>query len=75
MKFSLLNISMNNSLIEPGTRYFLSETLKKCNIQKKNKNFILLNIGLFLLFIVIIILYLAFKYKINQLIQNWKKKV
>ena len=54
---------MNPKLIEPGTKYFLSETLKKCNIQKKTKNVFLLNIGLLFFFIITLILYLAFKYK------------
>jgi hypothetical protein len=65
---------MNHSLIEPGTRYFLSETLKNCNMQRQHKNFILLNIGLFLLFIIIIILYLAFKFKNKPTASELEKK-
>ena len=50
-------------LIEPGVKYFLNETLKNCNnIREKYNNF-LFNIGLFILFIIIISLILLIKYK------------
>ena len=54
---------MNPKLTEPGTKYFLSETLKNCNIKKKSKNVLLLNVGLLFFFIIVLILYLAYKYK------------
>jgi len=67
---------MNPRLIEPGTKYFLSETLKSCNIRKKSKNVFLLNIGLLFFFIIILTLYLAYKYKTKPTekdIENKKK--
>tara|TARA_B110001450_G_scaffold3595_1_gene3725 strand:- start:33 stop:371 length:339 start_codon:yes stop_codon:yes gene_type:complete len=54
---------MNPRLTEPGTKYFLSETLKNCNIKKKSKNVFLLNLVLLIVFIIILIIYLAYKYK------------
>lgn len=54
---------MNPRLTEPGTKYFLSETLKNCNIKKKSKNEFLLNLVLLIVFIIILIIYLAYKYK------------
>lgn len=35
-------------LIEPGVKYFLSETLKQCNQFKNKYNNILFNISLFI---------------------------
>jgi hypothetical protein len=54
---------MNPRLTEPGTKYFLSETLKICNKKKKSKNVFLLNVGLLIFFITALLLYLAYKYK------------
>jgi len=54
---------MNPRLTEPGTKYFLSETLKNCNIKKKSNNEFLLNLVLLIVFIIILIIYLAYKYK------------
>ena len=42
-------MNSNPSLIEPGTRYFLKETLRNVNKQKKINNNISVNIGLLLL--------------------------
>ncbi len=53
---------MNPQLTEPGTKYFLSETLKMCNTKKQNKHTLLFNAGLLLLFISTLLLYLAYKY-------------
>ena len=36
---------MNPRLTEPGTKYFLSETLKNCNIKKKSNNEFLLKLS------------------------------
>lgn len=50
-------------LTEPGVKYFLNETLKRChNIREKYNNMIF-NISLFFLFIIIISLILIIKYK------------
>lgn len=53
-------------LIEPGTKYFLSETLKNCNKSRTYYNNILLNVSLLSFFIIIISLYLGYKYKIKK---------
>lgn len=65
---------MNPKLIEPGTKYFLSETLKSCNVKKKSKNVFLLNIGLLFFFIIILTLYLAYKYKTKPTPKDIEKK-
>jgi len=54
---------MNPKLTEPGTTYFLSETLKNCNLRKKTRNILFLNIALLIFFITTLVLYLAYKYK------------
>jgi hypothetical protein len=51
------------TLIEPGVKYFLNETLKQCHVFKNNYNNYLLNIGLFIAFLVILGLVLLYKYK------------
>ena len=63
-------------LIEPGTKYFLSETLKNCNKSRTYYNNILLNISLLSLFILVISLYLGYKYnnKKNKSSEDKTKK-
>ena len=55
-------MNSNPSLIEPGTRYFLKETLRNVNKQKKINNNISVNIGLLLFFVLIFGLLLVYKY-------------
>jgi hypothetical protein len=50
-------------LIEPGVKYFLNETLKQCRDIKNKYQNILLNVGLFLGFLILLGLILLFKYK------------
>lgn len=50
-------------LTEPGIKYFLSETLKQCNINKNKYYNLLINSGLFILFIIILAIILIIKYK------------
>lgn len=68
--FSIIKvISMNYDnfskplLIEPGVKYFLNETLKQCRDFKNKYQNILLNVGLFLGFLILLGLILLFKYK------------
>ena len=68
--FSIIKvISMNYDdfskplLIEPGVKYFLNETLKQCRDIKNKYQNILLNVGLFLGFLILLGLILLFKYK------------
>jgi hypothetical protein len=53
----------NPQLIEPGTKYFLNETLKQCHIYKSNYHNTLINIGLFIGFLIILASILFYKYK------------
>jgi hypothetical protein len=50
-------------LTEPGIKYFLSETLKQCNINKNKYYNLVINASLFLLFIFILAIILLIKYK------------
>jgi hypothetical protein len=51
------------SLVEPGMKYFLRETLKQCHhFREKYHNF-LFNLGLLLLFLLILGVILLYKYK------------
>lgn len=51
------------SLIEPGVKYFLSETLKKCSEYKNIYYNIIFNVSLFFIFLVILGSILLVKYK------------
>ena len=61
---------MNNNpkLIEPGTHYFLKETLKQCNYFKLKRKTLIANAFLFLFFASIIggFLYYKFRTKPNE---------
>ena len=50
-------------LIEPGVKYFLSETLKKCHVFNESHNIFLFNLSLFIGFLIILGVVLLFKYK------------
>ena len=53
----------NPTLIEPGTRYFLKETLKKCNMKKNHYYSGILNFSLLLFFMLILGVFLFYKHK------------
>ena len=50
-------------LVEPGIKYFLHETLKKCKDYKEKYNNYLYNTGLFIFFILILGAILLYKYR------------
>jgi len=50
-------------LVEPGIKYFLHETLKKCKEYKETYNNYLYNAGLFIFFILILGAILLYKYR------------
>jgi hypothetical protein len=50
-------------LTEPGVKYFLSQTLKQCHIVKNNFHNIVINVGLFVSFVLVLGLILLYKYK------------
>ncbi len=51
------------TLIEPGVKYFLNQTLKQCHIFRENHNNLLFNSSLLAIFLIILALILLFKYK------------
>ena len=50
-------------LIEPGVKYFLNETLKQAHAFKMKYYNVVFNVGLFILFVVILGSILIYKYK------------
>ena len=50
-------------LTEPGVKYFINETLKQCHHFKEQYQNMLFNIGLLVLFLVILGILLIYKYK------------
>ncbi len=50
-------------LTEPGVKYFLNETLKQCHVFKEKYNNYLFNIGILVLFFIILGSLLIYKYK------------
>ena len=63
----------NLKLTEPGVRYFLSASLKKCNENRIYYNTIYLNFFLLFVFCFIVSLILYFKHK-NKLTEKEKKQ-
>ena len=62
-------------LIEPGVKYFLSETLKQCHEFKNKYNNYIINIVLLILFIIILCFILLYKYrgKLTPVEKNMKE--
>jgi hypothetical protein len=50
-------------LTEPGVKYFLNETLKQCHIFKEKYHNYLFNIGILVLFLILLGGLLIYKYK------------
>jgi hypothetical protein len=50
-------------LTEPGVKYFINETLKQCHQFKENHQHIIFNIGLLVMFFIILGVFLFYKYK------------
>lgn len=50
-------------LTEPGTKFFLNETLKQCHIMRSNYHNIVINMSLFFGFLIILGAILFYKYK------------
>ena len=63
---------MSGSLVEPGVKYFISETLKNCNKAKMEYYSTLLNIFLFTSLITIVGMILYFNYKTDD--QSYKQR-
>ncbi len=62
------------SLIEPGAKYFLKETLKKVHCDKTEYDNTLFNVFLFLMFLFIIFFILNYKYKSKPNEEEKKRK-
>jgi len=61
-------------LIEPGTKYFLSENLKNCHKRRVTKNIIFINISLLISFILIVSFYLMYKKKNKETDETKEKR-
>ena len=63
--YLLMNSIKCNSpmLTEPGVKYFINETLKQCHQFKENHQHIIFNIGLLVMFFIILGILLFYKYK------------
>lgn len=75
--YIILNMFEKNikpTLTEPGVKYFLNETLKKCHQFKESYKDLLFNIFLFLCFLFILGIILFFKYKGKLTPQEIKQK-
>lgn len=66
-------IDNNSPLTEPGVRYFLSASLKKCNEKRIDYEHFLTNLFLFFGFFGILSSVLYYKYK-NKISENDKNK-
>lgn len=68
--------NMGPTLVEPGMKYYVTETLKKCNKFKNNYYNLIINIILFLIFILAIssFLYTKYNYHNNKELKLKKKK-
>tara|TARA_Y100000780_G_C13694333_1_gene420831 strand:+ start:7345 stop:7659 length:315 start_codon:yes stop_codon:yes gene_type:complete len=65
---------MNPSLVEPGVKYFLSNTLRRCSENKTVYYNYLFNIGCFLFFVLGTSTFLYIKYKSHNNVEFKKKK-
>lgn len=55
--------SSTPTLVEPGVKYFIRETLKKCHGYKETYKNQIFNVGLFVSMVVIVGIVLAYRYK------------
>lgn len=57
------NDNIKPMLTEPGVKYFINETLKQCHRFKEQYQNMLYNIGLFVMFLILLGILLIYKYK------------
>ena len=62
------------SLTEPGVKYFLSQTLKQCHTVRIKYNNLIVNIGLFAGFMVVLGTILLYKYKGKPTLKDRENK-
>lgn len=55
--------SIKPMLTEPGVKYFINETLKQCHSIKESYQNTVVNVWLFILFLIVLGILLVFKYK------------
>jgi len=59
-----MNFEMSKpELVEPGVKYFLHQSLKQCHIIKEKMHNTIFNIGLFIVFLIVLCIILFYKYK------------
>ena len=70
----MMNIQYAPSLTEPGVKYFLQETLKKCKLKRDKYNNRILNLSLLILFVILVCALLYYKYRTRPTEEDRKKK-
>ena len=60
---NLDNTFLRPMLTEPGVKYFLNETLKQCHKYKEKYQNTVFNIGLLLMFLIVLGIILMYKYR------------
>jgi hypothetical protein len=74
MSFNIQNDFSKPLLVEPTTKHFLNETLKKCREFKNRYNNFIFNLSLTVFFVVVLGSVLYFKYKGKPSIKDIKKR-
>lgn len=62
------------TLIEPGVKYFLNQTLNQCHSFKVKHQNLMINIGIFIGFVVVLGAFLLYKYKGKLTIEEQKQQ-
>ena len=57
------SVSTVPTLIEPGVKYFLNQTLKQCHSFKVKHHDLMINIGIFIGFVFVLGAFLLYRYK------------
>ena len=70
----MYDILSKPTLIEPGIRYFLYESLKQCHKTRETIFNLAFNVGLLFLFVIVLLLILYFKFKGKITPQEQRKK-
>jgi hypothetical protein len=76
INYNKIENSIDPKLITPNVKFFLKNVLKNCNTIKNNNFSFFYNIGLFLLFIIVLTILLLFKYNGGKnSIQKYEKNL
>jgi hypothetical protein len=63
MYHSVYNPTAKPTLIEPGVKYFLNETLQQCHAFKEKHKNTMINVGIFIGLMILLAGFLLYKYK------------